>query len=127
MMAFKRLDHLLITIPEGKKQEARVFYRYLLGLPEIPGDHPRGAIWFRLAGIELHIREEAGGNYSDRHPAFEVEGLEEARTFLQSRKVDISHSSEIDGRERFFFRDPFGNRVELLEFKPKLHEERGKG
>jgi len=117
MIDFKRLDHILISIPEGKKEEARDFYRNVLELKEIPGNHPRGAIWFEIADIQLHVREESVAYYSSRHPAFEVNELEDAKKFLESKGVKIAYSSEIDGRDRFFFRDPFDNRFELLQFR----------
>jgi catechol 2,3-dioxygenase-like lactoylglutathione lyase family enzyme len=116
MIHFKRLDHILISIPEGRTDEARVFYGQVLGLTEISGEHPGGAIWFSIADIQLHLREEAAGNLSLRHPAFEVADLQVAKQELEQKGIVLSYSSEIDGRQRFFFRDPFGNRIELLEF-----------
>ena len=116
MIQFKRLDHILTCIPEGATTQARAFYRDVLGLNEIPGNHPGGALWFQLADIELHVREEAGSSYSKRHPAFEVMNLDEARQELERYGIAVEYSSEIDGRQRFFFRDPFGNRFELLQF-----------
>jgi catechol 2,3-dioxygenase-like lactoylglutathione lyase family enzyme len=112
---FKRIDHIMITVPVGKQSEARVFYKDLMELEEIGGEHPRGAMWFKVGDIELHVRQEAESSFSDRHPAFEVENLEAAKLFLQGKDITIAYSSEIDGRQRCFFRDPFGNRFELLE------------
>lgn len=116
MIQFIRLDHILLPISEGKTAEARAFYSHVLNLTEIPGEHPGGAIWFEIAGIQLHLREEQGGSLSLRHPAFEVKNLAGAKHELEQKGVAISYSSDIDGRQRFFFRDPFGNRIELLEF-----------
>lgn len=116
MIQFKRLDHILICIPEGATAEARAFYRDVLELHEISGNHPSGALWFTIADIQLHVREEAAGNSSKRHPAFEVANLEEAKQSLEQQGLAIEYSSEIDGRQRLFFRDPFDNRFELLEF-----------
>ena len=116
MIQFTRLDHILISIPEGKTEEARAFYSQVLGLTEIPGGHPHNAIWFQIADIQLHIREEAVGPLSARHPAFEIGNLEEARQELQQKGVAVSYSSDIDGRHRFFIRDPFGNRIEFLAY-----------
>lgn len=117
MIHFKRLDHVLLSIPEGETENARTFYSQVLGLTEIPGNHPSGAIWFEIADIQLHIREEAGPVYhSKRHPAFEITNLEQARQELAQQGCEIEYSSEIDGRQRFFIRDPFGNRIEFLEF-----------
>ncbi|WP_080054988.1 VOC family protein [Spirosoma aerolatum] len=116
MIQFKRLDHILVCIPEGATAEARAFYTDSLGLTEIPGDHPGGAIWFQMGDIELHVREEAGTSFSKRHPAFEVGNLSEAKEMLRQKGLAIEYSSDIDGRDRFFFRDPFANRFELLQF-----------
>lgn len=116
MIHFKRLDHILLPIPSGKRAEAQAFYTGVLGLQEVPGEHPGGALWFSIADIELHLREEDGGIYSKRHPAFEITNLDEAKTELQNHGIELTYSSEIDGRQRFFFHDPFGNRIELLQF-----------
>ncbi len=57
MILFKRLDHILLSIPEGETASARAFYGGILELAEIPGNHPGGAIWFQIADIQLHLRE----------------------------------------------------------------------
>lgn len=115
---FKRLDHLLITIPEGEKENAKAFYSGLLQLEEIPGKYPKGAIWYRIGDVQLHIREEKEVPVSVRHPAFEVEGLDQARQFLKIKNIEVLSADVIDGRDRCFFRDPFGNRFELLSYHP---------
>jgi extradiol dioxygenase family protein len=116
MINYQRLDHILISIPIGKSQEARAFYRDVMNLTEIPGDHPKGAIWFEIADIQLHIREEEHQMISDRHPAFEIKDLEKAKIHFAQHGVPLSFSSDIDGRQRFFIRDPFANRIEFLEY-----------
>lgn len=116
MIQFARLDHILMCIPEGQTEQAREFYGNVLGLREIPGTHPSGAIWFQIADIQIHLREEAGNTHSKRHPAFEVTNLPEAEQYLINQGRSIEYSSEIDGRQRLFFRDPFDNRIELLQF-----------
>ncbi len=116
MIKFKRLDHVAIMIPFGEKAAAREFYDTLLELKEIPGNHPRGAVWFEIADIQLHLVEEEMGAISGRHPAFEVEDLQAAIRYLEARNITIAYSSKIEGRERCFFRDPFGNRIELLQY-----------
>nr|WP_294900221.1 VOC family protein [uncultured Pedobacter sp.] len=116
MIPFKKIDHILINVPIGKLAEAGDFYQNVLKLPIILGDRPFNALWFKLADIELHIMEEQAGNISQRHPAFEVSDLKSAKEFLESKNIEISYSTKIEGRERLFFRDPFGNRFELIEF-----------
>lgn len=117
MLDIKSLDHVLITIPPNSRKEARQFYIEKLLLKEIPGTHPHGAIWIRLGDIELHIREEdIHQSNSARHAAFVVPDLEEAKGFLEKENIEISYSSKIAGRDRCFFRDPWGNRFELIEY-----------
>ena len=55
------------------------------------------------------------GAISQRHPAFEVDNLEEARALLENHGIAIKNDSKIPDRNRFSFRDPFGNRIELIE------------
>lgn len=117
MIRFKRLDHVAIVIPLGKTEEARAFYAGTLQLKEIPGNHPRYAAWFEMGDVQLHVVEEEGDReLSGRHPAFEVADLEAAKAYLTGKGIEISYSSVITGRDRCFFRDPFGNRIELLEY-----------
>jgi catechol 2,3-dioxygenase-like lactoylglutathione lyase family enzyme len=121
MIHFVRFDHLLLSIPLGASQVAQAFYGDLLGLPELPGPHPSGALWFQAGDVQLHLREEAtsaAAAPSNRHPAFEVAHLSQVRAWLMEQGVAIEAASPIDGRQRFFFRDPFGNRIELLQFTP---------
>lgn len=118
MIKFKRLDHIQICIPTGRENEARAFYRDIIGLSEIPKPNEllaNGGLWFVIADIQLHIGTENEINKSKRHPAFEVEDLEQVKIFLKNHGVQIKEDIKIDGCERFSFIDPFGNRVELLE------------
>jgi catechol 2,3-dioxygenase-like lactoylglutathione lyase family enzyme len=118
MINFKRIDHVLVCIPMGEREAAQHFYANTLGLSEVPGEHPNGALWFEIGEAELHIREEdAYPGISGRHAAFEVDNLLEARRCLEDKGVEIAYSSVISGRDRCFFRDPWGNRFELIEFE----------
>jgi catechol 2,3-dioxygenase-like lactoylglutathione lyase family enzyme len=117
-IAFKRLDHIMLCIPPGKEQQARDFYGGVLGLEELKDlgyPLPNGAIWFQMGDIQLHIRAEEGHDLSARHPAFEVDDLEAARTVLAQHGIEFKNESKIPDRNRFSFRDPFGNRIELIE------------
>ena len=116
MIPFKRTDHILITVPIGKLAEAGAFYEKVLELPVILGDRPFNALWFKIADIELHIMEEQQGLSSQRHPAFEVSDLEAAEDLLKSKGIEISYSVVIEGRKRLFFKDPYQNRFELLQY-----------
>src|SRR2546421_12465300 len=114
----KRLDHVQICIPLGEEEKAREFYTRVLDLEEIEKPDvlkPNGGLWFKVADIQLHIGVEEMQGKSKRHPAFEVEGLDEIRAHLQENHVRMKDEPSIPGLNRFSFFDPFGNRIELLE------------
>lgn len=114
----KRLDHIQLCIPFGEEERAREFYTRVLGLEEIEKPDvlkPNGGLWFKIADIQLHIGVEEMQGKSKRHPAFEVEGLEEIRAHLSEHQVLMKYEPSIPGAHRFSFFDPFGNRIELME------------
>jgi catechol 2,3-dioxygenase-like lactoylglutathione lyase family enzyme len=116
MIDFKRIDHVQLSIPKGKEDEARAFYTGILGLKEIPKPAslmPNGGLWYLMANIELHLGIEPE-MITRRHPAFEITDVAAARALLQD-KVIIVEEPYIPGRTRFAFLDPFGNKIELLQ------------
>ena len=114
----KRLDHVQLCIPTGEEEKAREFYTKVLGLEEIEKPDalkPNGGLWFQMADIQLHIGVEDVQGKSKRHPAFEVEGLEQIREYLRENRVQIKEETPVPGLNRFSFFDPFDNRIELME------------
>ena len=115
---FKRLDHVQLCVPRGAEEAARDFYGGLLGLRELEKPEPlraNGGLWFEIADVQLHIGVEDAAAKSKRHPAFEVEGVEAIRKFLEENGVRTRDEKEIAGVKRFSFFDPFDNRIEVLE------------
>ena len=117
---FKKLNHIQICIPKGKEDEAGRFYKDIIGLTEIPKPQeliPNGGLWFEIADIQLHIGTEEAYevNRSKRHPAFEVSNLKEAKIHLEQYGILVKEEIPIPGVDRFSFKDPFGNRIELLQ------------
>jgi catechol 2,3-dioxygenase-like lactoylglutathione lyase family enzyme len=116
MIDFKRINHVQISIPKGKEDDARAFYTDIIGLTEIPKPASllaNGGLWYQVADIELHLGIEAEIK-TRRHPAFEIADVVAARTLLQDI-VEIVEEPHIPGRIRFAFIDPFGNKIELLQ------------
>ena len=115
---FKRLDHVQLCVPRGAEAAAREFYGGLLGLKELEKPEPlraSGGLWFEIADVQLHIGVEDAAAKSKRHPAFEVEGAEAIRKFLEANGVRTRDEKGIEGVNRFSLFDPFDNRIELLE------------
>ncbi|MFS0575664.1 VOC family protein [Sporosarcina sp. 179-K 3D1 HS] len=116
----KGIDHIQFAAPAGTEEQARQFYGELLGLEEIPKPKNligRGGCWFRCGLQEVHIGIQQDFIPAKKaHPGFSVDALDELKTRLEQAGYVISEEPPIDGRSRFFTHDPFGNRIEFLEF-----------
>lgn len=120
MINFKRTDHINICVAPRQLEDARAFYQQVLGLKPIPRpDHvfDTPGYWFLIGDIEWHIGVEQPVGLSWRHTAFEVDNLAGVRKHLEAHGITISEEPVIEGRDRFTFLDPFGNRMELLEYR----------
>jgi catechol 2,3-dioxygenase-like lactoylglutathione lyase family enzyme len=115
---FLGLHHVQIAMPAGGEQEARAFYRDVLGLEEVSkpaGLRARGGCWFRSSGVELHLGvEDAFTPARKAHPALVVDDLDALERRLRDRGHEILTATELDGYRRFHSSDPFGNRLEFL-------------
>jgi len=119
---FKRLDHVQICIPVGEEAAARKFYTDILGLTEIEKPvqlRANGGLWYQIGDVQLHIGAEAQTNKSKRHPAFEIQTIDAVRNYLKEKDIRIQEEIQVPGQSRFSFFDPFDNRIELLEYKPR--------
>ncbi|HEY9535933.1 MAG TPA: VOC family protein [Mucilaginibacter sp.] len=119
MINFKRTDHINICVAPRQLEAARAFYANVMGLKPIPRpDHvfDTPGYWFLIGDIELHIGVEQPVGLTWRHTAFEVDNLAAVRNHLETHGITISDEPVIEGRDRFTFLDPFGNRMELLEY-----------
>ena len=124
-MAIVSLQHVQMIIPAGLAEEARRFYGGLLGLEEMPrpqslSDAGRLGAWYRIGEQELHLRFESSPagqpGLSDGHPALITSDLDGLRARLGAAGFDLEEATPIEGRARFFARDPGANRIEFLAF-----------
>lgn len=119
-MEIHGIDHVQITIPPNAEDEARAFYCGVLGLSEI--DKPaslqqRGGLWLQVGERQLHLGIADSDRTSRReHIAYAVFGLDAWRAHLLAHGIASKQSLPIPNYDRFEFRDPFGNRVELIEY-----------
>lgn len=114
------LHHAQITIPPEAEAEARSFYCDFLGLQEIEKPDSlkqRGGFWLQIGQLSLHVGLEANveRQRSKAHLAYLVSDLEQWRIKLAEKGITAEDGISIPGFIRFEFRDPFGNRIELIQ------------
>ena len=116
-----RLDHVLLAMPEGRESDAREFYRGILGIPEAvkpAGLAARGGCWFEDGELKVHLGVEKNFVPARKaHPAFIVDDLAGLEAALRKAGHAIAHDEPLDGYDRLFVNDPFGNRIELMQVK----------
>jgi catechol 2,3-dioxygenase-like lactoylglutathione lyase family enzyme len=121
-MPVRRLDHILLAMPAGREADARKFYEGLLGIPEAakpPNLAARGGCWFESGELKVHLGVEKNFAPARKaHPAFIVDDLAALTAALTNAGYAIAHDKPLDGYDRIFVDDPFGNRIELMEVKP---------
>ena len=114
------LHHAQITIPKGAEADGKHFYCTLLGLKEIekPASlQGRGGFWLQVGDKEVHVGTEDGFDRltTKSHLAYLVEDVAHWKRVLKEHHIKILDCVPIPHYERFEFRDPFGNRVEIIQ------------
>ena len=118
-MKILRLDHVQLAIPPGGEDAARRFYGDVLGLPEIPKPEmmrARGGLWFDAGVLQIHLGLEPGMQPSVKaHAALVVTELDTWKQRLTAAGHEWKEADDLPGVRRGHTRDPFGNRLELIE------------
>ncbi|NMG09854.1 VOC family protein [Brasilonema sp. UFV-L1] len=120
-MWLNAIDHIQVTYPVEVEDAMLFFYSYVLELPEI--NKPEaikayGGAWYLIGNIQIHLSTEKNpdNETSTRHTCYLVHNLQEFKKHLQKHGVEILPDRRpIPGQNRFFLRDPAGNRIEIVE------------
>lgn len=119
------IDHCSVLITDVAK--ARHFYGDVLGLREIPApkEFDFVALWYDLGGTYLHLLlKDKPDTISPRHFCLHVSDCAAARMELSAKGLKIDETVKIDAADRFFVRDPDGNRIELLQWQRPYEPQR---
>jgi len=114
------LNHAAIEVND--LQAAIYFYREVMGLVQLPmpaAVKGIGIRWFDLKnGQALHLVENRKASSPNKaHFAIAVKDIEPWRTYLKRIGIEIIPPKvKLYNAERFFLRDPSGNRVELVKW-----------
>ncbi|TMC46491.1 MAG: glyoxalase [Chloroflexi bacterium] len=127
-MRITGIDHVQLAMPPGEEDAARGFYAGILGMDEVAKPGPlagRGGCWFETAGAVVHLGSDAGFAAATKaHPALLVEDIDATRTALRLAGAAVEDDDTLPGRRRLYTRDPFGNRLELIQDGDGLSQRR---
>jgi catechol 2,3-dioxygenase-like lactoylglutathione lyase family enzyme len=118
-MRIKEIEHVQLAMPPGKESEARTFYEGVLGIPEVPKPPnlaKHGGCWFVRDALKIHLGVEIDFRAARKaHPALLVEDLPALKTLLKVAGYSLNTAEPLEGYDRIYVNDPFGNRIELME------------
>ncbi|RDW18116.1 glyoxalase [Oceanobacillus arenosus] len=118
---YESIDHIQLAAPHGSEEQAREFYKDILGFQEVQKPallQKNGGVWFRFGFVEIHIGIEEPFNAARKaHPAFRVKHLDGMKAYLITKNVAYTEDDRLPGANRFYIHDPFGNRLEFLEWQ----------
>ena len=118
-MRVTAIHHVQLAMPLGGEAEARGFYQGVLGISEVPKPphlQKRGGCWFERDGLIVHLGVETDFHPARKaHPALLVDDLPALKSALQAAGFTVRIDEPLEGYDRIYVDDPFGNRIELLE------------
>ena len=115
------IHHVNVTVPRSLEDATKHFYGVVMGMTEVPkpeSSRGRGGAWYQLGPVQLHLSVEdgAGEHVSKRHVCYTVNSLSEAEERFRQAGVEILPDDRpIEGVQRFYVRDPGGNRLEIAQ------------
>lgn len=118
-MRLLHIDHVQITVPKDREQEARHFYGKVLGLQELerPSTIPAPGLWYAFAeGTQLHIilAENPFKPPLSDHFAVVADEMDVVNARLAEHHIPYQPSPVQEGFDRIFIKDPFGNHLEVM-------------
>ena len=106
-------------MPADGEVAARGFYAELLGIAEVPKPPhlaKRGGCWFEDDQVKIHLGVDQDFRPARKaHPALVVSDLASLVARLRDAGVELVDDEPLEGYDRVYAYDPFGNRLELME------------
>ena len=114
-----RLDHVQLAMPAGREVEAVRFYEGILGIAQVPKPGhlaSRGGCWFENGDLKVHLGVDPDFRPATKaHPAFIVDDLRRIASAVAAAGFAVKDDEPLDGYDRVYVTDPFGNRIELMQ------------
>ena len=113
------VNHVQVNVPTADLERARDFYVNFMGMREIPRPETftSSGIWLNAGMFEIHIGLEDGVDRSRTraHVAYQVSDVRAWRAKVDEAGFATKEQPLIPGYDRFQFRDPFGNMIEIMQ------------
>jgi catechol 2,3-dioxygenase-like lactoylglutathione lyase family enzyme len=114
-----RLEHVQLAMPAGREPEAVDFYEGLLGIPHVPKPPHlavRGGCWFERDDLKVHLGVDKDFRPATKaHAAFIVDDVRALAATIAAAGHSIVDDEALEGHDRVYVSDPFGNRIELMQ------------
>jgi len=106
-------------MPAGGEAAAIGFYEGILGIPHVakpPHLAVRGGCWFEGEDLKVHLGvEQEFRPAAKAHPAFIVDDVRALGVTITAAGLPVVDDEPLEGYDRIYVTDPFGNRIELME------------
>jgi catechol 2,3-dioxygenase-like lactoylglutathione lyase family enzyme len=114
-----RIDHVQLAMPPGREPEAVAFYEGILGIAQVPKPDDlatRGGCWFEDGDLKVHLGVDPDFRPATKaHPAFIVDDVRSLAGAAVAAGFAVVDDQPLDGYDRVYVTDPFGNRIELMQ------------
>ncbi len=118
-MRVLQIDHVQLAMPPGGEAEAIAFYSGVLGIPHVakpPDLAVNGGCWFEAGSLKVHLGAQADFTPAKKaHPALLVDDLAALKSAVSNAGHEVFDDVPVEGYDRVFSHDPFGNRVEFMQ------------
>jgi catechol 2,3-dioxygenase-like lactoylglutathione lyase family enzyme len=118
----RALDHVQLAMPAGGEDAAAAFYEGVLGIPRVPKPPHlavRGGCWFEDGALKVHLGVDPQFAPARKaHAGFVIEDLPALVARLEAAGHPTRDDEPLEGYDRVYVDDPFGNRLELMEPRP---------
>jgi catechol 2,3-dioxygenase-like lactoylglutathione lyase family enzyme len=118
-VAIEAIDHVQLAMPAGGEDAAIAFYEGVLGIDRVPKPThlaARGGCWFESADLKVHLGVDPDFRPARKaHPALLVTDLDALVERLRAAGATLRDDEPLEGYQRIYVDDPFGNRIELME------------
>ncbi len=113
-----------LAMPVGRDTEAVDFHEAVLGIPHLPKPDQlavRGGRWFEDGDLKVHLGVDASFRAATKaHPAFIVDEVRSMVAAVVAAGFAVEDDEPLDGFDRVYVSDPFGDRIELMQPSAEL-------